>query len=87
MATTTPLVSPLQKDSIRTLWLRYDLRSDGTSVTIGNNLSLAIEDAEHNAFFRHHLKMAKGVKPGVLQALIWEFVMYPVLLRLLYPNV
>lgn len=76
MVTTTSLVSSLQRKSTRTLWRHYDLNSDGSIVTIGGDLSLAIGDAEHNASFRHHLEMVKGVKPDVLQALIREFGMH-----------
>lgn len=76
MVTTISPVSSLQRNSINTLWLQYDLNSDGSIVTIGGDLSLAIGDAEHNASFRHHLEMVKGVKPEVLQALIREFGMH-----------
>ena len=75
MVITTSLVSSLQRDSILTLWLKYDLKSDGTSVTIGSDLSLVIRDATENAHYRHHMKMALGVAPDVLQALIRDFGM------------
>jgi hypothetical protein len=77
MVNTTSSVSSLQRKSIHTLWLDYNLESDGTSVTIGGDLSLVIRDAGQNADYRHHLKMAIGVKPDVLQALIREFGMHP----------
>ena len=76
MVITTSLVSSLQRDSILTLWLKYDLKSDGTSVTIGADLSCVIRDAGQNVAFRHHLEMVKGVKSDVLQALIREFGMH-----------
>jgi hypothetical protein len=87
MVTTTSLVSSLQRKSINTLWIEYDLKSDGTSVTIGGDLSLVIRDASQNAHYRHHMKMAMGVKPDVLQALIHEFGIHALSLASTVPNV
>jgi hypothetical protein len=78
MASITSLVSPLQKSSINILWLQYDLKSDGRTVTIGGDLSLAIGDARNNVHIRHHLKMVMGIEPDVLQILIQEFGMHAV---------
>lgn len=75
MASTTPKLSHTQWESCWSLWSYFGLQSDGVSVKLTGDLSIALEDVERNRCFRYHWKVVKGIKPAALQVLIQDFGM------------